>query len=176
LLIAARHIFSRPIELKANWVFQITEREGRTAWIIAMDRFVLFWGALFLLIVPLPLELRLLGWQGLAETLLFMVLGLLCYDWAFSSWEKLPFTCSHLPGKIPAWMIVACLGLVASLAALHGFILSMLYARSVFMVVLGLLLVAWVRIHHTRRQLQAEFRLQYDDVPEPAVRELKLLR
>ena len=89
----------------ANWAFQITEGEGRREWLRAVDRFVLFWGAAVMLIVPFPLEVRLLGWRAVAESVLFAAFGLLCYEWIFSSWEKLPFTCSHLPGKTPTWIL-----------------------------------------------------------------------
>jgi hypothetical protein len=57
LLISARHLFSLPTDLKANWMFQITERAAHGQWLRAVDRFVLFWGAL-LRAVPLPLELH----------------------------------------------------------------------------------------------------------------------
>ena len=40
LLIGVRHLFSIPVELKANWAFQITEGEGRRDWLAAVDRFV----------------------------------------------------------------------------------------------------------------------------------------
>jgi hypothetical protein len=70
LLIGTRHLFSLPTELKANWIFEITEGEGRVAWLTAVDRFVLFWGAV-LVLIPFPLEVRLLGWGGLAEASLF---------------------------------------------------------------------------------------------------------
>jgi hypothetical protein len=69
LLIGARHLFSLPVELKANWLFQLTEGEGRRAWMRAVDRFLLFWGAL-VMAAPLPLEIRWLGWRGLGETAL----------------------------------------------------------------------------------------------------------
>jgi hypothetical protein len=42
LLIGARHLFSIPTELRANWMFQITEGEGRDEWLDAVDRFVLW--------------------------------------------------------------------------------------------------------------------------------------
>jgi hypothetical protein len=37
LLIGTRHLFSRPVEVKANWVFQITEGEGRAACLGGID-------------------------------------------------------------------------------------------------------------------------------------------
>jgi len=57
-----------------------------------------------MLLAPFPLELKLLGWHAVVEVALFGGFALLCYEWAFSSWEKLPFTCSHLPGKTPMWI------------------------------------------------------------------------
>jgi len=126
LLIGTRHLFSLPTELKANWIFEITEGEGRVSWLTAVDRFVLFWGAV-LILIPFPLDVRLLRWRGLAEAALSLGVGLLSYKWAFSSWEKLPFTCSHLPGKRPIGMILAFFGLIAVVSLLHGLLLSILY-------------------------------------------------
>ena len=58
LLMGVRHLFSIPVELKANWAFQITEGEGRREWLRAVDRFVLFPGATVMLLLPFPLEVR----------------------------------------------------------------------------------------------------------------------
>jgi hypothetical protein len=68
------------VELKANWLFQITEGEGRRQWLRAVDRFVLFFGAAAMLVIPFPLEARLLGWRAVSESALFAVFGLLCYE------------------------------------------------------------------------------------------------
>jgi len=176
LLMGARHLFSLPTELKANWIFQITEGEGRGEWLSAVDRFVLFWGAALMLVAPFPLELRLLGWRGIAEAVLFLVSGLVTYEWFFSSWEKLPFTCSHLPGKAPIWMILAFFGLLGVVAVLHSLLLATLYSGPAYVVVLVVLLAAWKRIHRMRQQSWSELRLKYDEVPVPAVLGLNLLK
>jgi hypothetical protein len=121
LLIGVRHLFSIPVELKANWAFQITEREGRREWLRAVDRFVLVPGALAMLILPFPLEVHLLGWRAVGESVLFAVFAMLCYEMVFSTWEKLPFTCSHLPGKTPAWhLALYLLGLLIVLPRSTG--------------------------------------------------------
>lgn len=62
LLIGLRHLFTIPVELKANWTFQIAERQGRQDWMRAVDRFMLFWGVLLMLAVPLPM--RCTSWGG----------------------------------------------------------------------------------------------------------------
>jgi hypothetical protein len=175
LLIGTRHLFSLPVEWKANWIFQITEREGRNAWLGAMDRFVLFFGAAFMLVIPLPLEVRLLGGRGFAEAGLFLAFGILAYEWAFSSWHKLPFTCSHLPGKMPTWMIMAFFGLAGLITALHSLLVSTLYSPVASALLAGTLLAAWVKIRRLRRDAWSEIRLKFDEVPEPAVSGLNLL-
>ncbi len=79
LVIGVRHLFSIPSELKANWAFQVTEAEGRRRWLDAVDRLVLFTGAVLMLVLPLPLEIYLLGWRAAAESILFGAVALLCY-------------------------------------------------------------------------------------------------
>lgn len=176
LLVAARHLFSLPTELKANWIFQITEGQGRDEWLRAMDRFVLVGAWALLLLIPLPVEIRLLGLRGLADAALFLALGLLAYEWAFSSWEKLPFTCSHLPGKTPIWMILACIGLLGVLSMLQTLLLAALYNAALFAALIGALLAAWWWVHRTRRQSWADLRLKYEEAPAPVIRGLNLLR
>ncbi len=176
LSIGARHVFSLPTELNANWIFQITEGEGREAWLSALDRFVLFWGAVVMFAIPLPLEIRLLGWRAIAEQVLFLALGLLTYEWFFSSWCKLPFTCSYLPGRMPVWMILAFFGLLGVVAAVHSLLLVILYGGVSYAIVVAGLLAAWRHVRRGRRQGWVELRLKYDDVPEPAVHGLNLLK
>jgi hypothetical protein len=177
LLLGLRHLFSIPTELGANWTFQITEGEGRRQWRGALDRFVLFLGAVVILLIPFPIEARMLGWRAVGESVLFVAFGLLCYEWIFSSWEKLPFTCSYLPGKTPMLMLaLGLLGLLALLPVVNGLLLACLYHPWGFFAALTILLTAAARIHVARRESWGELRLKYDDVPEPAVNALNLLR
>ena len=177
LLIGLRHLFTIPVEWKANWTFQIAERQGRLAWMRAVDRFILFWGAVLLLALPLPLEAYLLGWRALAETALFAAFGLLCYEWVFTDWRKLPFTCSHLSGKIPVWILTLWgIGILGALPAVNGLFLISLYEPVLYVVIVGVIVAAWLGLYSTRRHGIGELRLTYDDLPEPAVHGLNLLR
>jgi hypothetical protein len=95
----------------------------------------------------------------------------------FFSWEKLPFTCSYLPGKRP--MLVLALGLAGLLTFLpvvNGILLACLYHPGAYLAVLALMLAAWARIRTSRREGWRELRLKYDDLPEPAVGGLNLFR
>ncbi len=177
LLIGLRHLFAMPTELGANWTFRITELEGRRQWMQAVDRLVLVLGAAAMLAIPFPVEVKLLGWRALAELVLFVMFGLLCYEWAFSSWEKLPFTCSYLPGKTPAWQLAAeFLGLLTLLPVVCAIMLACLYNRTGYLVVLAVLFAAWVPIRALRRETWGEVNLRYEEFPDPAIQGLDLFK
>jgi hypothetical protein len=175
LIVGARHLFSLPSELKANWLFQATESDDRIEWLQAVDRFVIAWGLVLILAIPLPLEIWLLGPRGIAEVVLFAALGLVAYEWAFFNWDKLPFTCSHLPGKTPVWMILAFFGLLGLLALVHTLLVATLYSPVVLIVVSAASLAGWVQLRRERRKQWTYLRLKYEDAPEPAVHALNLL-
>jgi hypothetical protein len=176
LLIGLRHLFAIPAELRANWTFQITEGEGRRDWLRAVDRFVLASGAAVMLVLPFPFEVKLLGWRAVGESVLFVAFSLLCYEWFFTAWEKLPFTCSYLPGKTPAWVkTLQLLGIFGLLPAINGLLLASLYNRIVFLIVLTVFLAVWIRIHLSRREGWGELRLKYDEAPDPAIHGLNLM-
>ena len=176
LLIALRHLFSIPAELPANWMFRLTEREGRGDWLRAVDRFVLTNGAVAILLVPFPLEWALLGWHALLEAALFGGFALLCYEWTFSSWDKLPFTCSHLPGKTAPWIrFIQFLGLLAAMPLASFLIVAGVYYPTVFLIVMTVQLAAWKRIHSSREDGWGELRLKFDEVPEQAIHGLNLM-
>ena len=107
---------------------------------------------------------------------MFLAVGLLAYEWAFHSWDKLPFTCSHLPGKTPVGVILGFFGLLGMLALVHTVLLAALYNDALFASMLNLLLIAWWGIHRPRRQGWVYLRLKYEEVPAPAVHALNLLR
>ncbi|MCU1238075.1 MAG: hypothetical protein JWP63_6042 [Candidatus Solibacter sp.] len=177
LLIGVRHLFSLPVELKANWAFQITEGEGRRRWLNAVDNFVLYSGAVVMVAIPLPLEVYLLGWRALAEVVLFAAVGMLCYEWIFSTWEKLPFTCSHLPGKTPAWILtLQLLGLLGLLPMVNGLILESLYRPVLYGILLAILVPIWSQVHGGRRDGWGDLHLKYEEEPDPAIHTLNLLR
>jgi hypothetical protein len=175
LLIGFRHLFSIPAELRANWIFRITEREGRSHWLRAIDRFALFSVAPVILLLPLPFEAALLGWRAVGESIVFAVGGLLVYERLFFEAEKLPFTCSYLPGKRPAWTIVlGFIGIVSLLPVANLILVSLLENRVSALLFLALLVVTWIWVHRLRELSWAELPLMYEEAPEPAVRTLNL--
>ena len=93
------------------------------------------------------------------------------------SWQKLPFTCSHLSGKIPAWILVLWgIGILGALPVVNGLLLISLYQPNAYVILFGLVFATWLGLYSSRRQGIGDLRLTYDDVPEPAVRGLNLMR
>ena len=176
LLVGTRHLFSLPTELKANWLFQLTERESRGEWLEAVDRLVLF-SAAVLWIAPLPMEIHFVGGRGIAEAVVTAMLGVVLYDWTFSSSDKLPFTCSYLPGKSAGWMVMLQFLVVAMLVpTAQGLLLLSLYRPWFYLVIVCIQAATWRRFHIARREGWPELRLRFEDVPDPAVHGLNLIR
>src|ERR1019366_6965241 len=44
MVLALRYLFSLPVTLQANWMFQTADQEGRAAWLAAVQRFVIACG------------------------------------------------------------------------------------------------------------------------------------
>jgi hypothetical protein len=175
LLIGLRHLFSIPAELRANWIFRLTEREGRGQWLRAIDHFALFSVAPVMLLLPLPLEAAMLGWRAAGEVIVFAVGGLLVYERLFFEAEKLPFTCSYLPGKRPAWaLVLTFIGVVSLLPVANLMLVSLLESRLSAALFVVLLIATWTWNHRMRELSWAELPLMYEDAPEPAVRTLNL--
>jgi hypothetical protein len=176
LLIGLRHLFSIPTELRANWIFRLAEAGSRQQWLDAVDRLVLIAGV-GVLLVPLPLEYRLLGPRAIAEVILFAAVAFVSYEAVFRSWEKLPFTCSQLPGKTPMWILALRLYALLWLLPLPNFILiSSLYNPIAFFIVLVPLIAVGAHLYVTRREYRSQARLIYEELPEPAVQALSLLK
>lgn len=177
LLVGLRHLFSIPTELRANWIFQLSEAGSRQKWLDAIDRMVLLAGGVAMLLIPLPLEYKLLGPRAIAEIVLFAATALVCYEAVFRSWEKLPFTCSHLPGKTPMWLVALRLYAFLWLLPVPNFILlGCLYHPTAFLIVLLALIALGVHLRVSRREYHSQIRLIYEESIEPAVQTLSLLR
>ena len=165
LFLGLRQLFSVPVELCANWQFRITEGEGRREWIAAIDRFVFCLAALALISFK---------WRQLP---LDTAYGLACYEAVFADVRKLPFTCSYLPGKNPAWLVALRLfALLVCLPLGNVIIRAALSNLWIYIGLLAAFLIAWRRLRRSRLEAWAELPVTYDEAPEPAVHSLNLLR
>ena len=168
ILSGFRHVLSIPAELGANWIFQLTESQGRAEWASAVERFVLAYAVAPIYLILFPVQGYVLGW-GLAVRLIILqvLISLSIFELLFHSWQKLPFTCSHLPSQTPL------VGLVGRYAALLGVVvpaLSVMVAAGsevwfLFPIFLANFGGHWIWFRRLRKDGWGEAKLLYEDIP-----------
>ncbi len=170
-LFGMRHLFALPVELRANWMFQLTERDCRAAWRNATSRFVLSCGVAPVTVVGAVLAGIHGGlWTGLAWAALAWMFGAAAFEHLFREWRKLPFTCSYLPGKRP---LIVNIAIFACLSPLLFPVAWILYHAATnpasFLIVLTLEYALWALLRRARLRVWAIAPLRYEEAPESEV-------
>jgi len=155
-LIGIRHLFSLPVELRANWVFQIADREGRLAWMRALEKFVFLCGIGPVVLIGAALVSRQGGiWVAWAWAAVASLLSAIGFEVLFRDWRKMPFTCSYLPGKRP--LVVNC-AIFAGIAPLLLIVAAITYSASTNPAsVLVLLLLEFAIWRHLRSKRMTQW-------------------
>ena len=168
MLSGFRHVLSIPAELRANWIFRITESQGRAEWMSAVERFVLAYAVAPIYLILFPVAGYVLGWpMALRMTMLQVFLSLSMFELLFHSWQQLPFTCSYIPGKRPLVAIVG--GYMATLCTVVPILSVMIAVASEVPFLFPVYLLnfggIWIWLRRQRREGWGEARLLYEDLP-----------
>jgi predicted permease len=170
-LLGMRQLFSLPVELRANWVFRIAEREGRAGWMNAVERFVLGCG-----VAPVVLAGTIfVGWAGgiataIAWAVIAFLLGAIGFEYLFRHWRKLPFTCSYVPGKRPPIATLALfLGLSPFLLPVAWAVYLCATNPASFLVLIAIELGVWSLLRRARLRTWGIVPLRYEEQPESEV-------
>jgi hypothetical protein len=113
-IVGTRVVFSMPLDLRANWVFRTApvkagkpcvEARRRAMLVLSLAPVWLGSGIFYLCIWP---------WRStLAHLVILALLGSVLIDLSLGGIQKIPFTCSYLPGKsnfhLTFWL---CIGLI----------------------------------------------------------------
>ena len=92
--VAGRAALVTPIELRANWIFRVTENEvTRAEEVNAVARTLVAWGVVVPLTVLLPLACTVLRWRAVPCTSIAALGGLLLVELQMMEWRWIPFTC-----------------------------------------------------------------------------------
>jgi hypothetical protein len=163
-----RHILATPIELRANWIFQISESQCRKEWMTIVERFVIAFAVAPIYILILPISISSLGLALAARTLtLQWLLTMGIFEMLFYSWQQLPFACSYTPGKRTLTSILG--GYIAVLMfvvpALSILIATLAQMREIFFIAAGILTAGWLWLRARRREGWGESKLLYEDLP-----------
>jgi hypothetical protein len=178
ILCGMRHVFAVPAELRANWLFQVSDRGQAKRCLAGVKKAMIVLGVVPLFALLLPLHVLFWGWRTALLHMLFgAVISWLLVDVLLVSFEKFPFTCSYLPGKANlkvSWPLYL-FGFTAYVSVFLTLEYWMLQrpvrfawlAAVVVLVQVALFIYRWRVVGHC-------VALVFDEQPEPLVRTLNL--
>jgi putative ABC transport system permease protein len=173
------HVLSVPSELRANWVFQITESHGRIEWMQAVERFILLYTVVPLYLVSVPIAIQTVGWTLAARmTILQALVSLTIFELRFYDWQRLPFTCSYVPGKRPMVLVLAgYMVLLCAVVPILAICISVAaQVTGLFFALLGVFGGVWIGACRRRREGWGESKIEYEDlfqkIPDLGIKEM----
>ena len=177
-VLGVRAVFSLPVSLNANWILRTTQLRPTSKYISATRSTLLLFAVIPMLVVVALLALNYRPWEQVAGHLVLLALfGCAFVEFALVNFNKVPFTCSFMPGKanvqavfwgaVVIWIMLTLLAGTVEISALQH--LSKFFATA------GLLLfvVAAVGIYNRIRARSAE--LYFEDVAPEIVTTLNLM-
>lgn len=171
-------VFSVPVELRANWIFRLSEVQGQYAAISATEKILAA-----LIIVPLSAitVLSLGGWIGLADAfqqcLFVLLMTLVLLEALLWNWNRIPFTCPYLPGKRNIVQSVVLFGVAFSLFAYAATALELRLSKSALAmtILFAVLAAVWLFMHvQGRRSWKVNVWVRFDNAPDGEVQTLDL--
>ncbi len=173
-----RAVFALPLELRANWIFRIIPIGGVPECLRAGRRALLALSVVPLCALAAVVYFWLGPWRPVLEHLLVLaLLGVILSEVCLQNFQKLPFTCSYLPGK--SRMHMAVMGVWPLLAfsamgvAWESRVLNDAARYTAMIAVLSAVaLLARFRAQHLARSAEADVR--FEEAMPPAVQTLGL--
>ena len=178
-VVGMRVVFSMPTTLPANWIFQTAVAHDAPEYLAGIRRTLLLlavapvWilSAVILLSVWPP-------WPVVGHLLLLGPLGFILTDLCLLRFDKIPFTCSYLPGKAQIHVTAGACILVL-MALTDAGVQFELYAlehpvRYAPLLALLLVIAALLRWRASEKVISPETTLKFEEAPPSAVLELNL--
>jgi hypothetical protein len=181
-IVGARVVFSLPVDLRANWIFQIMPIRGGPALHRARRRALLTASLIPALAFLTALLLALLPKTLAAEHIAVLALvGLILCELCLAGIRKIPFTCSYLPGKsnfnmtfllICTWLIFLPIGKAAQME--QEILQKPLALSSLLLALTAVALLARWRTWRLAKTNESE--PDFEEIADPAVFSLDLHR
>ena len=178
-VIGTRVVFAMPTELRANWVFRMTDfrklpdylkATRRSLFTLAVVPVWLIWAGVLLWLWPLRL--------AAGHLIVLGLLGTILVEACLYGFHKIPFTCSYLPGKANVYYLFLAYGtltvyLLDRAAQLEQNALQSTARYAAVLLVMSALaiLVRWRTMVLSRSE---EAELRFEEEEPPAVLELGL--
>jgi hypothetical protein len=173
---ALRDTLLLPLEIRASWIFRMTEDSAvRPRQLDAVRRAVFVLAVVPVVALFFPAHMLTAGIQRAAcWAVLTLFMGRLLVDCTLAGWRSIPFTCAYAPGKqhiIPTILLTLATFLTfigIGTFALHSASASPL----VFVVWLGIFSAATEYMRRYRRRTWGRLPLEFEDMPD----DVQLLR
>lgn len=99
-VVGLRGVFSLPVSLKANWMLRITQLRPTADYIAATRRSLQLFGVLPIVLLSAALALHFQPLTHALEHVGFLaIFGCVLVELSLIRFDKVPFTCSFIPGK-----------------------------------------------------------------------------
>lgn len=173
LISGLRAAFNFPSDLRANWAFQVSETSSVSAYVPATRKWVMLYAVLPLFLLLAAIEAARGTWVAAGFHFGFGVaVSLVLMETMFLGFRKVPFTCSHFPGKVNLVLlsVLYVFGFTfysSYMARLEDWLWVTPMAAVAFFVAVGAGLAALGRARE--RLLVGEVVLDYEDDGNPAV-------
>jgi len=177
ILAGMRVIFAIPSELRSNWIFKLTEGD-RMQYFSATHKVMFAFGVFPLLLLLLPFYLLLWGWPTTLIHLSYaMTLSLILIEVLLLKFQKIPFTCSYLPGKANIkllWSVYlfSFTTYAYTMTKLEEWLMVNPVRFAYFYAAVLPLLIGWIT--YRNRSFDRTLSLTFEEEPTPAVQTLDL--
>ena len=109
-VLGTRALFGLPLELRANWIFRVIPLPGPAECLKAGRRALLALSVAPLCAIAAVAYVCIWPWRQAAEHVAVLaLLGAFLCEVCLQKFQKLPFTCSYLPGRSRVHMALMCL-------------------------------------------------------------------
>jgi CubicO group peptidase (beta-lactamase class C family) len=179
-IVGMRVVFSIPLTLRSNWIFRVTETRPPGPYLEAIRRPMFVLAVAPVWIVSAAILLWIWPWQHAVKHLIVLaIVGFIVSHVCLTGYQKIPFTCSYLPGKTYVHMaFLTALGLVLLISRGVTFESSALDDRNLYGWMVGILLFAAIaaRWRTVSASKSIEAIVQFEEAPVPAIQLLGLQR
>jgi hypothetical protein len=173
LIAGLRVSFSIPVEVRANWLFRLTDPFSRGAYVDAARKAMLWLALAPVLAMAAPIYMAVWPWpRALGHIGFLAAFGLLAIELALTGFAKAPFTCSYLPGKANLKIMFGVYwGLLIIVSELVDDVEQAgLRSPANYAWLMGVTLLAWLAAAYRGRWARARIpALRFEEQPEPAV-------
>jgi hypothetical protein len=164
---AVRTALLLPLDVRANWVFRLTEDPATKPQLLAAVEQSVIW----LAIIPYVALTLVVQGVVLGATIAVRValptalLGLVLVEWVLRRWHRIPFTCTYIPGKRPLAhsMLLTLAAFVVFINIGGGLIHVSLDRPFRYVILCGALLSAFVLLRRARLSNSRGVALEFED-------------